>query len=350
MPQHVSIHDAEQFEHLCGARGIDVRVLRRVRTAFYKKLRPPEEILDSLPDSARDVFGRLVAFRHLRLRHRADSTCDGSTKLVFECDDGCPIESVILRMASGRTSLCVSSQAGCAGKCRFCATGQMGFSRDLTTGEILDQVIHANQLIASESREARNIVFMGMGEPLLNEAALFGALEVLLSPRCFAAPAKKLMVSTVGIPDAMMRFAARFPSVRLAVSLHSARAAVRRQLMPLSRQHDPATLRDAIREVARLQGQDVMIEVLMLHGVTDTDDDLAELKRYLHGVPAWVNLIPFNPVACAPELTATPPARMAEFADALKACGYWVTVRQSLGADIGAACGQLAGQRAGTAS
>jgi 23S rRNA (adenine2503-C2)-methyltransferase len=348
-----SIHDLAAVEALCREGKIDPRQLRRLRNAFYRDCRGATAALEELPAARRDSFAAAVAMHALELVERRDSAADGATKLVFRTAPGRLIESVILRIAGaagtrrvpsavGRTSLCVSSQVGCAGGCRFCATGKMGVAENLSAADILDQVVRADEILAAENRRVRNVVFMGMGEPLFNEAAVYAALEVLHAPQCFNIPPRRTLVSTVGIPDALIRCARHFPAVGIAVSLHSARDEVRRRLIPLARRHPLGGLREAIREVVALQGRPVMIEYMPLAGLNDGADDADALIDYLRGILAHVNLIAYNPVDGAPELRAAEDDRREAFAAALRRAGLIVTNRRSLGRDIAAACGQLA--------
>jgi 23S rRNA (adenine2503-C2)-methyltransferase len=339
-----SIHDAAALEKLRGQCRVEPNCLRRLRHGFYAKQQTAAEALEQLPPSQRAAFANGVAFHVLELHSRHDSQCDGATKLLFRTARGNLLETVILRIASGRTSLCVSSQVGCAARCAFCATGQMGVAIDLHRDEILDQVIQANDLLRVENRCVRNVVFMGMGEPFHNQTAVYQALEVLLSPQCFSLSAARVIVSTVGIPAAMVRCAQRFPRVGIALSLHSARQDVRERLIPLARRYPLDVLREAMTEVTSIQQRPLMIEYLMLEGLNDTAEDLHELAAYLQGLPVHINLIPYNPIDAAPGLRGTPAARRQEFAAALTAAGFVVTIRYSLGADIAAACGQLAGR------
>jgi 23S rRNA (adenine2503-C2)-methyltransferase len=335
------IHDAAALEQIRGRLRIEPGHLRRLRNAFYKKHQPPEEALKRLPEPQRATFGSEVAFHALTLRSQHDSQRDGASKLLFRTSSGQMIETVILRIASGRTSLCVSSQVGCAVRCRFCATGQMGLAQNLSRDEILDQVIQANGQLRAEGRSIRNVVFMGMGEPLLNETEVYQALDVLLSPQCFDLSPAHVLVSTVGIPDAMVRSAQRFPQLGMALSLHSARQAQRERLIPLARRYPLEVLRKAIEDVTLIQRHPLMIEYVLLDGLNDTDHDLHELTAYLRGLRVHLNLIPFNPIREEPGLIATGAERRRFFATALTAAGFTVTVRYSLGADIAAACGQL---------
>jgi 23S rRNA (adenine2503-C2)-methyltransferase len=342
-----SIHDAVALEALRRRLRIDPNHVRRLRHAFYRKHDPATEAVRHLPEAQRADFGTCVTFHTLELDARHDSQRDGASKLLFRTGCGHLIETVILRIASGRTSLCVSSQVGCAARCGFCATGHMGGGHNLTRDDILDQVTQANRLLRPEGRAVRNVVLMGMGEPLHNEAAVYEALEVLLAPSGFGLSPAHVLVSTVGIPDAMARCAERFPRVGLALSLHSARQEQRERLIPLARRYPLDVLRAAVARVTAIQRRPVMIEYLMLAGLNDTDDDLHALTDYLRGLPVHVNLIPYNAIDEAPELCGTAPARRREFAAALSAAGFVVTVRYSLGADIAAACGQLVRRETG---
>jgi 23S rRNA (adenine2503-C2)-methyltransferase len=335
------IHDAVALETLRRGLRLEPGHVRRLRNAFYKKHQTPAEALEQLPEPQKSVFRSEVAFHSLTLRSRHDSQIDGASKLLFRTTSGHLIESVILRIASGRTSLCVSSQVGCAVGCRFCATGQMGLVENLTCDEILDQVIQANRELPPECRSIRNVVFMGMGEPLLNEAEVYKALDVLLSPRCFDLSPTRVLVSTVGIPDAMVRCAERFPRLGMALSLHTASQARRESLIPLARRYPLELLRDAMERVASIQRRPLMVEYLLLEGLNDKNEDLSALIEFLRGLPVHINLIPYNSISQATSLIGTGVERRRGFAAALTRAGFDTTVRYSLGADIAAACGQL---------
>jgi 23S rRNA (adenine2503-C2)-methyltransferase len=337
----VSIHDFDAIEALRRRLRFDVYRLRRLRIAFYKHARGHEAALAELPQEAQAAFAAAVEFHPLALDSRHDSSRDGATKLVFRTHDGRLLESVVLRLASGRTTLCVSTQVGCAAACDFCATGKMGLVRNLSAAEILDQLAQAAALAAAEGRRVRNLVFMGMGEPFHNERQLEAALVVLTDPRAFDLHPRRIMISTVGIPAAMLRCARRWPEVRLALSLHSVRPEVRALLMPISRRYDLAALRRALVRVVELQQHEVMIEYLLLSNINDSPDDASALVEYLSGLPVHVNLIPYNPIAESPHLAGSSAEVQAGFSAALKRAGLNVTTRYSLGGDIAAACGQL---------
>lgn len=337
----LSIHDDAALEEFRKLTKLEPHLVRRLRSRFCKKGESQHVALGVLPESQRPRFEAELTFHSLEFHARHDSQNDGASKLLFRTASGLLLETVILRIASGRTSVCVSSQVGCAARCAFCATGQMSVVRNLTFDEILDQVIQANQHLRTEGRSIRNVVFMGMGEPLHNEAEVFRALRILLSPAGMNLSPSKLLLSTVGIPDGMIRFAEQFPKVGLALSLHSARQEVRARLIPLANRFPLDELRHTLSRVTRSLRRPLMIEYVMLAGQNDSEDDLQAIIEYLGDLPVHINLIPWNPFVGAGELQGTSPADIRRFATALGDAGFVVTVRYSLGTDIDAACGQL---------
>ena len=335
-----SVYALDELERACRRLGIADAAFRRFRIGWFKKGRSPDECLAAFDEQARARFLGQVRLHALAVAQRQDSTRDGATKLVFRAEDGARVEAVLLRVASGRTSLCVSSQVGCGADCAFCATGKLGLARNLTTHEILDQVVLASRVAAAEGRSIRNVVFMGMGEPFHNEAAVCEALETLRDPRGFALSERHLLVSTVGEHRAMRRFAQRYPRMRMALSLHSARQEVRERIMPTAAFHSLEKIRAVLPEIA--QHGNLMIEVLLLEGVNDGAEDVRALIDYLDGLPVHVNLIQFNPFPGAAFRPVAPGVREA-FGAALRKADFKCTLRYSLGDDIAAACGQLAG-------
>ena len=334
------IYDTRRIDELRAAARFDPRTVRSLRGKLLRRFVADDVALAEFPIDDR------LRLHSLELYRRYDSEVDGATKLLFRTSTGLLIESVILRIATGRSSLCVSTQVGCAAACEFCATGKMGIARDLSTAEIVDQVLQAGQLLVAEVRRLRNIVFMGMGEPFHNEESLFAALDLLTSPEFFNHSASKILVSTVGVTDGMLRCAARFPAVNLALSLHSVRQNVRERLIPLAKTYSLDALHRAIAEINRLQTDSttVMIEYLMLDRVNDAAADADDLIAWLGGLKVHVNLIPYNAIEDAPHLIGSSIATCRAFADRLKAAGFKTTVRYSLGNDIAAACGQLVRQ------
>jgi 23S rRNA (adenine2503-C2)-methyltransferase len=339
-----SIYDKSAVDRLRAELKFEPRRLRALRTAYFKKSLGVGAALAELPADTRQQFSSRVEFHPLAVEDARDSQVDGATKLVLRTASGYAIESVIMRTGTGRVSLCVSSQVGCAAACGFCATGQMGIAKNLSAAEILDQVVLASERMQAESRRVRNIVFMGMGEPFHNEVALYDAVAALLSPDAFHHPPGRILISTVGIPDAMIRCARRFPAVNLALSLHSVRPDIREQLIPLAAKYSLKELRNAVGSVNQIQRNSLMIEYLMLAGVNDSADDARELASWLDGLDVHVNLIPYNPIDSAPQWRATEQPERDAFATIIRAAGYTTTIRYSLGADIAAACGQLVQQ------
>ncbi|HUG68713.1 MAG TPA: 23S rRNA (adenine(2503)-C(2))-methyltransferase RlmN [Pirellulaceae bacterium] len=331
----ISPFDQPGIEQLRRELKLDPADIRGLRNALLKRFVADEAALAALPVTAGLTLHSLELFR------RCDSTVDGATKLLLRTTAGMLIESVILRIATGRTTLCVSSQVGCAAACDFCATGKMGIARNLSYDEILDQVFRAGQLLAQEDRLLRNIVFMGMGEPLHNEENLYRAIELLISPEFFNISPTKVLVSTVGVADAMLRCVERFPRVKLALSLHSVRQDVRSRLIPLATKFPLDELQRTVAAVNRRQAASVMIEYLMLAGVNDSQDDARELVTWLKDLNVHVNLIPYNPIDDAPHLVGSDRVTRLAFAKTVRDAGFKTTLRYSLGSDIAAACGQL---------
>ncbi|MEO5703942.1 MAG: 23S rRNA (adenine(2503)-C(2))-methyltransferase RlmN [Candidatus Limnocylindrales bacterium] len=295
------------------------------------------------------------AFRWTTLVDETLVLADGGNteKVLHRLSDGSTIESVLMHYPArtgrkARHTLCISSQAGCAVGCPFCATGELGFTRDLETAEILDQVRSAVARLKAREDGAHltNIVFMGMGEPLLNLDRVLEAVEALNDPKRLGLGARHITVSTSGVVPGIRRLTALGPQFTLAISIHAARDALRDVLVPLNRRWPVAEVVAAARDHAVATGRRVSYEVTMIGGVNDTDADADALANLLRGDLAHVNLIPMNPVAHTP-WAASPMPVIEAFAARLQAVGIPVTIRRNRGQEIGAACGQLAAERAG---
>ena len=272
-------------------------------------------------------------------------------KGLHRLSDGTLIESVLMHYpARGaqreRHTLCISSQGGCAVGCPFCATGELGFGRDLEAAEIVDQVRHAARRLAVDGKRLTNVVFMGMGEPLLNLDRVLAAVDALNDPRRFGLGARHITVSTSGVVPGIRRLTALGPQFTLAVSLHAARDPLRDVLVPLNRRWPVAEVVAAAREHAAATGRRVTYEATMIGGINDTEADAHAMADLLRGDHAHVNLIPMNPVAHTP-WSASPDAVIERFAAILSEAGVTATIRRNRGQEIGAACGQLAAERAG---
>ncbi|MGQ9725446.1 MAG: 23S rRNA (adenine(2503)-C(2))-methyltransferase RlmN [Tepidimonas sp.] len=307
---------------------------------------------EEMTDLARDLRERLAAVARIQglpvLAEQASA--DGTLKWLFGVGDGNAVEAVYIP-EDDRGTLCVSSQAGCAVGCRFCSTGHQGFSRNLTTGEILAQLWYAEHALRRRLRTTErvisNVVMMGMGEPLQNYGALVPALRVMLDDHGYGLSRRRVTVSTSGVVPMMDRLAQDCP-VALAVSLHAPNDALRDRLVPLNRKYPLHELLDAcLRYLPAAPRDFVTFEYCMLDGINDTPQHAQELIALLRshggrGVPCKLNLIPFNPFP-ASGLKRSPRAAVKAFADQLNAAGIVTTIRKTRGDDINAACGQLVG-------
>ena len=287
------------------------------------------------------------------LRERLKRSCDagtldleaceqsersGTKKALFRLRDGESIESVLIRDRD-RVTLCVSSQVGCAVKCSFCATGIAGYARNLSPGEIVEQVFY---LLKDEDLGERspNIVFMGMGEPFRNYESVRKSIHLMMAPEGLGIGARRITVSTAGEAPRIEEFASEDWQVRLSVSLHAANDSLRNELVPLNRKYNLSRLRQAISQYQERTGRLVTFEWALLEGVNDSIEHAKELLRWAEGLIIHVNVIPYNPVEGLP-YTAPSRRRCQKFRDTLSRGGMNVTFRSERGQDINAACGQL---------
>jgi 23S rRNA (adenine2503-C2)-methyltransferase len=347
-----------ELEKWLAAEGQPQYRARQIRDGVWRQNAQTAVELLTLPAPLRARIGE--AFRVDTIAEDEVKVSDGglTEKTLHLLSDGALIESVLMHYpARGvvgtdrplhreRHTLCISSQAGCAVGCPFCATGELGFGRDLETAEIVDQVRHAARRLAAAGSHLTNVVFIGMGEPLLNLDRVLEAVAILAEPRMFGLGARHVVVSTSGVVPGIRRLTALGPQFTLAISLHAARDPLRDVLVPLNRRWPVAEVVAAARDHARVTGRRVSYEYVMISGVNDTAIDADALATLLQGDLAHVNLIPMNPVAHTP-WQASSQERVAEFAARVRQRGVGVTIRANRGQDAGAACGQLAADRAG---
>jgi 23S rRNA (adenine2503-C2)-methyltransferase len=311
---------------------------QRVRTVSF---------MSDLPKTLRSILEERFTLRWPEVAERTLSF-DGTRKYLFDLDGRATIESVYIPESERRT-ICISTQAGCPLKCTFCLTGIAGYRRNLATWEILGQVAtvmeeHPATATHPERRGEDpfpwNVVIMGMGEPLLNYDATVGALRILMDPKGFAIPPRKLTLSTVGILPALERLVRDGVRPNLAISLHAPDPGLRRALMPIEEKYSLDDVLDAAHAYPTPRGGRVTLEYVLLHGVNDTPAHARELVRRLRGRRFKVNLIPLNPASEIP-FHAPTPDDVDTFAGALVDAGVSVSVRRPRGRDILAACGQL---------
>jgi 23S rRNA (adenine2503-C2)-methyltransferase len=311
---------------------------RQLATWMYRKSVFDLDAMSDLPKDFRQALAERAVVE-VAEPEREMPSADGSRKLVYVLDGGSRISSVLMPDEE-RITLCVSTQVGCGFACGFCLTGVMGLERNLTSGEIVGQVLAANRLL-EEGRRATHIVFMGMGEPLANYAALVKAIKILTDLKLgLGYSPRRLTVSTVGLVPGIDKLGREDLKVNLAISLHATTDDVRARLMPVNRSFDLAALMGAVKRYPLASRQRVFFEYVMLEDVNDTVDDAQRLVRLLRGVKAKVNLIPFNDWEGA-RFRRPPLARILAFQSVLLDAGVTTTVRWSKGEDIGAACGQL---------
>jgi 23S rRNA (adenine2503-C2)-methyltransferase len=343
--------DRDALAAWVAARGEPSYRARQIADAVWSGTAASTGDLLTLPAALREALDVDFAFDTVADTELKEADAGLTEKALHRLRDGALIESVLMHYpARGgsreRNTLCISSQAGCAVGCPFCATGELGFGRDLTVAEIVDQVRHASRRLAARDRSLTNIVFMGMGEPLLNLDRVLSSIEALNDPARFGLGARHITVSTSGVVPGIRRLTALGPQFTLAVSLHAARDPLRDVLVPLNRRWPVADVVEAARDHSRKTGRRISYEVTMIDGVNDTPADAEALATLLRGDHAHVNLIPMNPVAHTP-WTASPMPVIEAFAATLRAAGIGTTIRRNRGQEVGAACGQLAAERVG---
>jgi len=328
---------SEQIASILKGWGEPAYRLKQVEDARRSGAREWDEVT-TLPKDLRARLADVVPLWSVTPDAMAESR-DGTIKWRLRTSDDLAIESVLIKHARGRRTLCVSSQAGCALGCRFCATGAMGAGRDLTAREIADQALLAADVAREADARLSNIVFMGMGEPLQNTGAVFDAIREIHSPEGLGISARSIAVSTAGWVPGIEELVAFEIPVRLALSLHAADDATRSELMPINNRWGIANVLAACRRYADRTGRRVFIEYLLLEGVNDSVADAGRLASQLRDGRFHVNLIEYN--ATTGKYRGSPPDRARKFAEALQEQGLHPSFRRSRGADIAAACGQL---------
>lgn len=317
---------------------------------YARTARTFKEMTD-LSEPLRDLLSTTATLECLRLESRTTSPTDGTTKFLFRLQDNALIETVLIPSEreseddSPRLTLCVSTQVGCPLDCKFCATGTMGFSRNLTVGEIVDQVVTVQNL---SGQRITNLVYMGMGEPMLNYENVLKSVEILTDDHALNIGWRHITISTAGYADHIRKLADDPRKVKLALSLHSLVDEVRTRLMPINKKYPVEQVLEAVSYYYRTTGRRPTFEYILFEGVNDSPDDLKRLVALSRRIPSKINLIPYHsiefalPSPVAGELRPVSRRRMEDFAQQLREAQCTVMVRSSSGEDIAAACGQLA--------
>jgi 23S rRNA (adenine2503-C2)-methyltransferase len=334
-------------EDIASRCGIDIVDARRIVSLVHRLGELPAKAPATVRRAALDAVRPLGPVASLEVVERLESAVDPFVKYAFRLDGGAVIEAVRIPLERpGRYSVCVSSQAGCALACAFCATGKMGLVRNLEAWEIVEQIRVVRRDLAAEGRSPRvhGVLFQGMGEPLANVDRVIQAIRVLSEPSAQAIDMRNITVCTAGLPSGIRKLLEEVPAVRIGLSLGSVLPGRRASLMPIDRAHPLEEVLSAVGEHARATGRSPMWAFTLLEGRNDTAEDagaLADLARSFaekHGKSPRISLIPYN---AAPGLPFARSARMEAFRDALRARGVGSILRYSGGGDVGAACGQL---------
>jgi 23S rRNA (adenine2503-C2)-methyltransferase len=335
--------DLEQIQELLVEWGEPKYRATQIWQGFYKHLHASPEEIPNLPRALRQRLAESFSFSHLNPVNLIHSTDGQTSKTLFELPDAQAIEAVLMRYQDRRT-LCISTQAGCAMGCVFCATGQMGFRRNLTSGEILEQVLYYARILKSQDEQVTNVVVMGMGEPFHNYEATLAAIDRLNHPQGFNLGARRFTVSTVGLVPLIRRFANERRQINLAVSLHAAEDELRNSMLPINRKYPLEVLMEACREYVRKTHRRITFEWALIQEVNDSPEQARKLAQMVRGMLCHVNVIPLNPTQGYTG-KATTRERALAFQQELERNGIPCTIRVRRGIDIQAGCGQLAIKR-----
>lgn len=312
---------------------------RQVLHSVYREGKANFQEMSVLPASLREFFSAHLPIFSFSVEKELISQSGDTVKALFRLKDGKLMEGVLMRFRDSRNSVCVSSQVGCGLKCAFCATGTMGFIRNLTAEEITDQVLYFDQYLKKRGERVSHIIFMGMGEPFLNFDEVMKAIRIFNDPKCFGIAARHITVSTSGIIPGIERLSGEKLQINLAVSLHAPNQELREKLMPIAKPYKIQELMNAVKRYIERTRRRVSYEYVMLKDSNDSVHLARELGELLRGQLCHVNLIPYNQTYLGFQNAGK--SRIDKFAEILRSMKIPVTVRVSLGQDIAAACGQL---------
>jgi len=313
---------------------------RQLWDGLYQQFWSRLEDFSTFPRELRQQLAAESSFSNLHEAERLHSKDGQTTKVLFMLPDGQPIETVLMRYEE-RNTLCISTQAGCAMGCVFCATGQMGFRRNLSSGEIVEQVLYFARQLKDEGERVTNVVLMGMGEPFHNYEATLAAIDRLGDADGFNMGARRFTISTVGLIPAIKRFTAEKRQIGLAISLHATQDELRSSMLPVNQRYPVKDLIQVCREYVEVTSRRITFEWALIQNVNDSPEEAGRLAELLHGLNCHVNVIPLNPTRGYDGLRSTR-ERVAAFREILQSRGISCTVRVRRGIDIQAGCGQLA--------
>lgn len=315
----------------------------QVFQGVYKEGQDNYDEITTLPKDVKEFLEQNAPIYSIRPGHRMVSKIDGTQKFLFELQSGNKMEAVLMRYsdkAGKRNTVCVSSQVGCALKCAFCATGKLGFSKNLTAEEIADQVLYFDHILKKEGERVTNVVYMGMGEPFLNYDQVIKSVRILNDERCLNIAARNITVSTSGVVDGIRRFTDEDWQVNLAVSLHAPTQEGRAAIMPIALPHTLDQLMQALYDYTEKTHRRISYEYVLLKGVNDQDEHAHQLAKLLKGTLCHVNLIQYNETDLP--FSKSSKLQTESFLKILESHNIPVSLRISRGQDIFGACGQLA--------
>lgn len=338
--------DFKKIEEILKKEGEKGYRLKQIKAAIFFELIENWEDITTLPKELRQKLSKICSISELIPEKILTSKDNQTIKVLFKLKDNLKIEGVLMRHIDGRRTICVSSQVGCPIGCKFCATGQKGFKRNLSSWEIVDQVLFFARFLKKTNEKVTNVVFMGMGEPFLNYDNVLEAIKILNDKDGFNLGARHISISSVGIIDGINKLANEKLQINLAISLHASNNELRTKLMPINKIYQIDKILLAVKDYLKKTKRRVMFEYLMIDKINDSEKqakELAEiLKKYLNNSPYFVNLISYNPIGHS-KFKPSPNRKIKKFKEILEKLGVNVTQRYRFGKEIKAACGQLTG-------
>lgn len=343
----ISIHDEKQIKELLIENGFPAFRYAQIENAIYKNFITDFSQIETLPKKIRDILKEKTFYQSLIVDTEVTSQNGQTTKILFKTQTGEFIEAVIMRHLTWRNTLCISCQAGCPMACTFCATGKLGLLKNLELHEIIEQVMYAMHILEKEWTSLRNIVFMWMGEPMLNYDRVKEAIHILTNQKKINLANRRVTVSTCGIIPWIRKFTKDFPQTSLAISLHAPNDEIRKQIMPVDHTYPIKDLMESLDEYVAVTNKRIFYEYIMINWVNDHIKLAHELGQLLEGKLAHVNFIPYNAWegTSSDGYTTTPKFVIEKFQKILQHYGVVSTIRMTMWDDIDAACWQLANKK-----